>query len=288
MPLICQGGATADENHGAPEPKNENIDAIGEIARDQTTDSILLVEDNLEMRTLIADQLRDEGYHVVEASDGKQGWQLLSETDNICLVISDVMMPVMDGFELCRHIKSSEQTSHIPVILLTAKTSEESKLEGYKMGADCYLTKPFSPAVLLNRIKHLQEQRASIQQKYQHDEEHEVAQLTYSPIDEELITRAQRVVESHLDDKDYNVEQFSNDMCTSRMTLYRKINSITGQSPSEFITTVRLKHAAKLLRTTSLTTQHIAELTGFSSPSYFTKNFKKMFGKLPKDYRTQG
>ena len=156
------------------------------------------------------------------------------------------------------------------------------------MGADCYLTKPFSPAVLLNRIKHLQEQRASIQQKYQHDEEHEVAQLTYSPIDEELITRAQRVVESHLADKDYNVEQFSNDMCTSRMTLYRKINSITGQSPSEFITTVRLKHAAKLLRTTSLTTQHIAELTGFSSPSYFTKNFKKMFGKLPKDYRTQG
>ena len=288
MPLICQGGATADENHGAPEPKNENIDAIGEIARDQTTDSILLVEDNLEMRTLIADQLRDEGYHVVEASDGKQGWQLLSEIDNICLVISDVMMPVMDGFELCRHIKSSEQTSHIPVILLTAKTSEESKLEGYKMGADCYLTKPFSPAVLLNRIKHLQEQRASIQQKYQHDEEHEVAQLTYSPIDEELITRAQRVVESHLADKDYNVEQFSNDMCTSRMTLYRKINSITGQSPSEFITTVRLKHAAKLLRTTSLTTQHIAELTGFSSPSYFTKNFKKMFGKLPKDYRTQG
>ena len=269
------------------ETDDETSNDTEEATEDNTVlktedDIVLVVEDNPEMRDLISEQLRDKGYNIQEAGNGEEAWNILTNNDNISLIVSDVMMPIMDGFELCK------KTSHIPVILLTAKTSDESRMEGYKMGADYYLTKPFSTAELLDRIKYLQKQRASMKQKFQHDEENEVAQLTYSPIDEELITRAQKIVESHLSDKEYNVDKFSRDMCASRMTLYRKIHSITGQSPSEFITTIRLKHAANLLRTTTLTTFDISEQTGFSSPSYFTKHFKKMFGMLPKEYRNKG
>lgn len=265
--------------------EDESATAQEETSSTSTHPCILLVEDNLELRALIAEQLREEGFDVSEANNGQEAWEQLSAQPDTELIISDVMMPLMDGFQLCRRIKSTENVSHIPVILLTAKTSDEDQLEGYKMGADCYLTKPFSPAVLLNRIKHLQEQRKATMQHFQHEDGKEVAQLTYSPIDEEIITRAQKLVEEHLADKNYNVDQFSSDMCASRMTLYRKIHGITGQSPSEFINTIRLKHAAELLRTSTLSTSQISDRTGFSSPSYFTKNFKKMFGCLPKEYR---
>ena len=292
IPLVCEqhsinedsAAQTSISGHGA---EDDSVTAQEETSNTSITPSILLVEDNLELRLLIAEQLRDEGFDVNEASNGQEAWEQLSAQPDTELVISDVMMPLMDGFELCRRIKGTENVSHIPVILLTAKTSDEDQLEGYKMGADCYLTKPFSPAVLLNRIRHLQEQRRVTMQHFQHDDSKEVAQLTYSPIDEEIITRAKKLVEEHLADKNYNVDQFSSDMCASRMTLYRKIHSITGLSPSDFIITIRLKHAAHLLSTTSLSASAISERTGFSSPSYFTKHFKKFFGVLPKEYRVK-
>ena len=292
IPLVCEqhsinedsAAQTSISGHGA---EDDSVTAQEETSNTSITPSILLVEDNLELRVLIAEQLRDEGFDVNEASNGQEAWEQLSAQPDTELVISDVMMPLMDGFELCRRIKGTENVSHIPVILLTAKTSDEDQLEGYKMGADCYLTKPFSPAVLLNRIRHLQEQRRVTMQHFQHDDSKEVAQLTYSPIDEEIITRAKKLVEEHLADKNYNVDQFSSDMCASRMTLYRKIHSITGLSPSDFIITIRLKHAAHLLSTTSLSASAISERTGFSSPSYFTKHFKKFFGVLPKEYRVK-
>lgn len=292
IPIMCNPEKQT-EHKKDHDTDDETSNDTEEATEDNTVlktedDIVLVVEDNPEMRELVSDQLRDEGYNIQEAGNGEEAWNILTNNDNISLIVSDVMMPIMDGFELCKKVKSTEKTSHIPVILLTAKTSDESRMEGYKMGADYYLTKPFSTAELLDRIKYLQKQRASMKQKFQHDEENEVAQLTYSPIDEELITRAQKIVESHLSDKEYNVDKFSSDMCASRMTLYRKIHSITGQSPSEFITTIRLKHAANLLRTTTLTTFYISEQTGFSSPSYFTKHFKKMFGMLPKEYRNKG
>lgn len=291
MPLVYDDrlaeNATDGDYSVGDDKINDDKRAEDNEPTDQSAFTILLVEDNAELRSLIAEQLHDEGYAILEAGDGKEAWQQLMDNDSISLVISDVMMPLMDGLELCHRIKTTERISHIPVLLLTARTSDEAQLEGYKMGADCYLTKPFSPTVLLNRIQHLQERRDTAKQSFQHDGNHEVAQLAYSPIDEEIITRAQKLVEEHLSDKAYNVNQFSSDMCASRMTLYRKIHSITGQSPSEFITTIRLKHAARLLRTSTLSTSQIAECTGFSTPSYFTKNFKEMFGVLPKDYRTQ-
>ena len=292
IPLVCEqhsinedsAAQTSISGHGA---EDDSITAQEETSNTSITPSILLVEDNLELRVLIAEQLRDEGFDVNEASNGQEAWEQLSAQPDTELIISDVMMPLMDGFELCRRIKGTENVSHIPIILLTAKTSDEDQLEGYKIGADCYLTKPFSPSVLLNRIRHLQEQRRVTMQHFQHDDSKEVAQLTYSPIDEEIITRAKKFVEEHLADKNYNVDQFSSDMCASRMTLYRKIHSITGLSPSDFIITIRLKHAAHLLSTTSLSASAISERTGFSSPSYFTKHFKKFFGVLPKEYRVK-
>ena len=292
IPLVCEqhsinedsAARTSISGHGA---EDDSVTVQEETSNTSITPSILLVEDNLELRVLIAEQLRDEGFDVNEASNGQEAWEQLSAQPDTELIISDVMMPLMDGFELCRRIKGTENVSHIPVILLTAKTSVEDQLEGYKMGADCYLTKPFSSAVLLNRIRHLQEQRRVTMQHFQHDDSKEVAQLTYSPIDEEIITRARKLVEEHLADKSYNVDQFSSDMCASRMTLYRKIHSITGLSPSDFIITIRLKHAAHLLSTTSLSASAISERTGFSSPSYFTKHFKKFFGVLPKEYRVK-
>ncbi|MDE6721408.1 MAG: response regulator [Bacteroidaceae bacterium] len=287
IPLNCSASIASSTTHEVVSVLTKDTSgSSADIGTVQFKNCILLVEDNMELRALIAEQLREEGYAIEEASNGEEAWQRLSTGNNIDLIISDVMMPVMDGFDLCRHVKSAEHTSNTPIILLTAKHSDETRLEGYKMGADYYLTKPFSPAVLLNRIQYLQSQRAVAKQQFQHEESHEIAKLTYSPVDEELIKRAQKIVEEHLSDKHYNVDLFSSDMCASRMTLYRKIHGITGQSPSEFITTIRLKHAANLLRTTTLSASHVAEQTGFSSPSYFTKSFKKMFGVLPKDYRT--
>lgn len=280
--------SAAQTSISGQDSEDESATAQEETSSTSTHPCILLVEDNLELRALIAEQLREEGFDVSEANNGQEAWEQLSAQPDTELIISDVMMPLMDGFELCRRIKSTENVSHIPVILLTAKTSDEDQLEGYKMGADCYLTKPFSPAVLLNRIKHLQEQRKATMQHFQHEDGKEVAQLTYSPIDEEIITRAQKLVEEHLADKNYNVDQFSSDMCASRMTLYRKIHGITGQSPSEFINTIRLKHAAELLRTSTLSTSQISDRTGFSSPSYFTKNFKKCLDAYPKNTEDKG
>jgi DNA-binding response OmpR family regulator len=245
---------------------------------------ILLVEDNVEFRTMMAESLGEDGYSTLEAGNGEEALALLNEHE-VSLVISDVMMPVMNGFDLCRRIKSDLSFSHIPLILLTAKTGDENQLEGYKMGADYYMTKPFSMDLLMNRISHLGAQRTQQQEAFQHEQENDVVGITRSKIDEEFLEKAISVMNEHIGDASFNVETFSQEMFTSRMTLYRKICNITGQTPNEFITTMRLKHAAQLLKETSASVAVISEQCGFSSPSYFSKNFKKMFGKLPKEYR---
>lgn len=287
QPDSLKKGAERSEQASALQESQVTAASPTGMVGGESSPTILLVEDNVELRSLIANQLSDDGYAIQQAGDGQQAWDLLQQNDEIMLIISDVMMPVMDGMELCRRVKTNERTSHLPIILLTAKTGDDSRLEGYKMGADSYITKPFSMAVLQNRIKHLLEQRQSQQQQFQHDGSCDAAPITHSPFDEEFLARAILTVQNHLSDKDYGVNQFSDDMCASRMTLYRKVHGITGQSPSEFITTIRLKHAAHLLETSTLSIALVSEQTGFSSPSFFTKQFSKMFGCLPKDYRTK-
>ena len=251
-------------------------------AEDKT---LLLVEDNVELRHMMAEHLANEGYHIIQAGNGEEALIALKQ-EGTDLIISDIMMPKMDGLQLCQAIKNDIELSHLPIILLTAKAGDENQLQGYKMGADFYITKPFSTDILLNRIQHLTEQKRLNQKTFQHQTENDFTSLTRSKLDEEFLKRAIDKVQQNLSETGYGVEQFSSDMCVSRMTLYRKIQGITGQSPSDFIITIRLKQAAKMLKETSLPITRISEKTGFSNPSYFTKCFRKTFGQLPKDYRS--
>lgn len=292
--------AIPTQDHSAPTPKMKGeggdpseLTDKGESTGEKSHQRILLVEDNIEFRTLMAEELTEMGYEVLQAGDGEKALEVMQQvggtqgTGEIDLVISDVMMPNMDGLELCRHLKSHLDTSHIPLILLTAKSSEESQLEGYKMGADYYITKPFSMDILSTRIHHLMHQRSEERERFQHTDESDVVAITHSPLDEEFLARAIDVFKQHISIPDYSVEQYASDMCTSRMTLYRKLQHITGQSPTDFMTNLRIKEAAHLLTTTTLTIATVGEHVGFSNASYFTKIFKNQFGMRPKDYRNQ-
>jgi len=246
---------------------------------------ILVVEDNHDLRTYIRSYLEDE-YAVHEAMDGEIG--LKNAIEKIPdLVISDVMMPRMDGYQLCKALKADERTSHIPVILLTAKAAKEDKLEGLGLGADDFLTKPFDPSELLVRIRNLIVQRHVLRQKY-------LRELNLGAIDtfeeelsmdQQFLSRARELVNVHLSDPDFSVEIFGDKLALSRMQLHRKISALTGQSAGEFIRSLRLHKAAEMIRNKSATIAEIAYDTGFSSPSYFTDCFKKYFGKSPSEYQ---
>lgn len=222
-------------------------------------------------------------YQVWEASNGEEAETIANEKE-VDIVVSDVMMPGIDGFELCHRLKQNVKTSHIFIILLTARAGDESMLEGYKSGADCYLTKPFNMEILDNRIHHLLALQQRRRQIFLTEIEVNTEDLTTSKVDEEFMKKAVALVEKNLDNSEYSVELFSDDMCMSRMNLYRKLQSITGQKPTEFIRSIRLKKAARLLTDTELSVVEISEKVGFATPSYFSKCFKEMFGVLPTQY----
>jgi len=243
---------------------------------------LMVVEDNHDFRTFLKEQL-SELYQVIDAPDGEEGEKLAIE-QNPDLIVSDIMMPKMDGLELCRHIKHNVQTSHIPVILLTARSGDETKISGYEVGADSYISKPFSFDVLLARIKQLIEQQEGRKKEFRKTLRVNPSCITITSIDEQLIQKALKLIEDHMDNSEYNVEQLSLDMGMSRMNLYRKLQAITGQTPTDFIRTIRLKRAAQLLRDGKLNVSEVADRVGFSSSSYFTKCFKELFGVLPTQY----
>lgn len=243
---------------------------------------LLIVEDNQDFRHFLKEQL-SEMYQVIDAPDGEEGEKLAVE-QNPDLIISDIMMPKVDGLELCRRIKHNVQTSHIPVILLTARSGDEAKISGYAVGADSYISKPFSFDVLLARIKQLIEQQEGRKKEFRKTLRVNPSRITITSIDEQLIQKALKLIEEHIDNSEYNVEQLSADMGMSRMNLYRKLQAITGQTPTEFIRTIRLKRAAQLLQDGKLNVSEVADRVGFSSSSYFTKCFKEQFGVLPTQY----
>lgn len=260
-----------------PAPQLPATDAAGHRP------AVLVVEDHEELRSFLARQLAAD-YEVWQAADGNEALAVLERHD-VDIVVSDVMMPGMDGFTLCRTIKGDMRTSHVSVILLTAYSGDERVLQGYEAGADCYLPKPFRMEILSNRIRHfiaLQERR---QRMFLDGMELRAEEIAPTRVDEEFLRKAVDCVERHLDDTDYSVERLSADVCMSRMNLYRKLQSLTGQSPSEFIRTIRLKKAAALLAGQGLTVAEVADRVGFSTPSYFSKCFKAMFGVLPAQYK---
>ncbi len=256
-----------------------------EVTRKANRHTVLVVEDNRDFRNFLVAQLSEE-YNVYDAADGEEALQKAAEV-GAELIVSDVMMPKMDGFELCKRIKENIETSHIPVILLSARGSEEVKISGYEAGADSYIVKPFSIDLLLTRMRKLIEQQKTRRESFSRSLEVEPSSITITSLDEQLIKRALGCVEKNMDNCDYTVEQLSSDVGMTRMSLYRKLQSIVGQTPTEFIRSIRLKRAAQLLQGSQMTILQISDMVGYNSSRAFSKNFKEMFGMLPSQYAEQ-
>lgn len=242
----------------------------------------MIVEDNEDIRFYLKDNLK-ANYHVEEAANGKEGWEKIKQL-NPDLIVSDIMMPVIDGIELARKIKSETLTSHIPIILLTAKGSEEKQLEGFNLGVNDYMTKPFTFEILASRIKNLLAQQKLLQKRFQKQIEVNPQEITITPVDEKFLKQALEAVEKNIDNPDFSVEDFSRHMFMNRVTLYRKILSLTGKTPIEFIRSIRLKRAAQLLEKSGMTIAEIAYEVGFNNPKHFSKFFKEEFKVLPSQY----
>ena len=243
---------------------------------------ILLVEDNNDFRHYIQEELRRH-FVVFEASDGEEG-EAVALQQKPDIIITDLMMPKMDGIELCKRIKHNIDVSHIPIILLTASASVENEERGYKEGADAYMTKPFKWEILTARIHNLLAQRRQQQNEFKQNAEAEAKDVTISPADEDFLNKALRFVEKNMDNSEYSVDELSDDMAMSRATLFRKMRSVIGMSPTDFIRNTRLKRAAQLITEGRLSVTEIAYSVGYSSPGHFTKSFKKEFGVLPTQY----
>ncbi len=246
---------------------------------------LLVVEDNDDFREYMRETLGRD-YTVYEASNGKIGLEMTLDLIPD-LIVSDLMMPEMDGLELCRFIKTDRRISHIPLVLLTARAEDEQKLQGYETGADAYVIKPFRMDILLARIKNLIIRRDMIQKQFQQYIEVEPSAITIRSVDEEFISKAIRIVEENLANPEYTVEELSSEMAMSRMYLYKKLLSLTGKTPLEFIRIIRMRRAASLLEKSKLTVAEIAYQVGFNNPKYFTRLFKEEFKVLPTEYRKQ-
>lgn len=285
-----------DDSNAAKEMKKEtaSVAADKESARPekQVTDNsglptVLVVDDNEDMRRYIRTLLTDK-YYVTEAVDGENGLQVAHETIPD-IIVSDVMMPVMDGLEFCRRIKADTMTSHIPVILLTARSTEEQQLEGLGSGADDYMTKPFSAQLLLARIDNLLKSRLKLRHlfdgKVKSEPEVKEAEEKLSPLDRKFIDRLKAAMEKHLPESDVKVNDIGSDIGLSRVQLYRKLKAITGLSPAELLRQMRLQKAHDLIMHSDQPISAIAYDTGFSSPGYFSKCFRDEYGISPSDMR---
>ncbi|MBL7113599.1 MAG: response regulator [Bacteroidales bacterium] len=253
-----------------------------EDEEDSTKPQILVVEDSEDVRSHIAEGL-DDRYVLKMAENGKIGYEIGTETIPD-LIITDLMMPEMDGVELCKMLKTDERTSHIPVIMLTAKASVENRLEGLETGADDYMTKPFNMQELQIRINNLIEQRRKLRERFSKDARLEPKDIAVTSPDEKFLNRTMNIIEENLGDCDFEVTDLADEVGMSRMQLFRKLKALTDQTPSEFIRTIRLKRAARLMEKKF---GNIAEITyevGFNNLSYFAKCFKEMYGQLPSEY----
>ena len=244
---------------------------------------ILIVEDNFKVREFIVGELNPY-FQTCEATNGKEGlFDALKKIPD--LIISDVMMPEMDGFQLCEKIKSNELTSHIPVILLTAKADEESRMEGIRSGADDFILKPFKIDQLLVRIEKLIELRALLRVRYSHRNSISPKDIAITSTDERFLEKIQKIVDKELSDSSFTVDTFSRKLGMSRMQLHRKLAALTGLSTTAYIRDQRLRMALQRLEKSGDTVSEIAYAVGFSSPSYFIKTFKETYAMTPAEYQ---
>ena len=244
--------------------------------------TILLVEDEYDVREYIKDSLVDH-YHILEAENGRLALDIIRENEPD-IIVSDIMMPEMDGLELTHTLKTDLKTCHIPIILLTAKASQEQKLEGLEEGADSYIPKPFNSRHLQIRVKKLLELRKKMQERYKGQLLVAEDDKDLSRLDRRFLNKISQIVEEHRDKEEFSVEELSQLLGLSRVHVYRKIKKLTGMSVSEFVRSVKLKLSLNLIKNSGKTMAEIAYEVGFSSPSYFTKCFKDQFGMSPSEY----
>lgn len=257
-----------------------NVSQFSTVDREHT---VLIVDDNESLRNYLA-MLLSSRYNVIVAENGQQGYER-AIADQPDVIISDILMPKMNGVELCARIKENEDTSHIPVILLTARVLPVHKIEGYQSLADDYITKPFNSDVLLSRISGLITLREKMREHLRTNVSLNPSEITATPADEKFIKKCISFVEDHISDPDYGVEELCLDMGMSRPTIYRKIKAISGESAVTFVRNIRIKRAAQLLETGSYeSVNEVMTAVGFSNSAYFAKKFEQAFGTLPKDY----
>ena len=256
---------------------------------------MVIVEDNPQLRRYCR-QIFAPRFEVFTADNGSDGFDLI-HTEMPDVVVTDVLMSKMDGYELCRKIKTDVLLSHIPVVILTAKVTDQDKITGYQEGADVYMTKPFNPTLLQTVIDNLLTSRSKLREMLlsgagQPDSEPEDAEETgeirLSAADRAFVDKLRQYVDANISDSSLSISDISAEMCMSRASFFRKIKSLTGVTPNNFILIYRLNKAAAMIRSREYRLNEIADLTGFSSQSHFSRCFKQHFGMAPKDYTDHG
>jgi YesN/AraC family two-component response regulator len=281
--LIEQVGAGLKGSLPSP-AVNDNI-GVKTIGEKQI---ILVVEDNEDVSNFIRDSLEND-YHIEEAANGEQGFR---KAEDIIpdLIIGDIMMPKMDGYEMTKKLRGDEKTFHIPVILLTAKSDQQSKLEGFESGADAFITKPFDNQELRIRIHNLIEIRKKLQEKFARGERIPIRDAEggkkLGEMNERFINKVIGVMEKHIEEEEFSIEEFGKELCMSRTQLHRKLKALTGKSASRYLRSFRLNAARKMIMQGKGTISEIAYSVGFSSPVYFSKCFKDEFGHAPSEQLT--
>ena len=257
--------------------ENESVES-----GDKKRGTILIVEDNNEIRRYLSNGLADL-FNTLEAGNGEEALEKLKDNE-VDVIVTDVMMPVMDGIKLCKNVKQNIRTCHIPVIILSAKTDIKDQMEGLQMGADDYIPKPFSLAILTTKIQNMMRTCRRMLDKYAKSLEVEPEKITFNAMDEALLKRAMAIVEKNMDNIEFSTDEFAREMNMSRSNLHLKLKAITGESTIDFIRKIRFNEAAKLLKDGRYTVAEVSTMVGFNTPSYFATSFKKYFGCLPTEY----
>ena len=246
---------------------------------------ILLADDHVDILDFIADSLEDK-YEVLKATNGREALDYV-HLHHIDLVVSDIMMPGLSGYEFCAKMKEDEKYNHIPFIMLTAKTSLQSKIEGLEFGADAYIEKPFSPNFLVTQIANLLRNRKYIQDHFQRMPESVLDFDGHNKADQAFLKKINKHILENMADSSLSVDMLADRLNMSRPTLYRKTKTLSGLSPNELIKLTRLKKATRLLLDGEYMIYEIADILGFSTASHFSRNFQQQYGVIPKDYATK-
>ena len=286
IPMADSGGAVCrpriQEPHTTQPTVVEELEETEteEQIPDENKECILIIDDNADVRGYVKSLLKEE-YTVIEAPDGRAGLKKAMKYVPDA-IICDVMMPVMDGLECCRKLKTELQTSHIPVMLLTACSLDEQRIQGFECGADSYISKPFNSKLLLVRLRNLMDNHKRLKQFF--GDKTTLSKESVSDVDKGFVDRFRELIEANLADSELSVEELGSKMGLSRVQLYRKIKALTNYSPNELVRIARLKKAASLLASSEKTISEITYEVGFTSPSYFTKCYKEYFGESPTDF----